>query len=260
METDEKDKINTENEFTEHINITTNNLTDGVKSRRPKRKRVHIPVYMYVLPAIALFIIIYAFIAEARRNRTEEAPQTDDNVIVTGVQADVSGLDWIDQNFLPLNRFSRPGTELEEVKGIVIHNIGNPATTALQNRNYFANVAPVEEIFVSAHFIVCMDGTVIQCIPVDEIAYASNTRNADTLSIEICHPDSTGKFTDESYNTAVRLAAWLSVQYGLTSDDIIRHFDVERESAPKLCPLYFVENEDAWERFKADVQNLIDRG
>jgi len=28
----------------------------------------------------------------------------------------------------------------------------------------------------------------------------------------------------------------------------------------KECPRYFVENEDAWVQFKADVQRVIDRG
>jgi N-acetylmuramoyl-L-alanine amidase CwlA len=81
------------------------------------------------------------------------------------------------------------------------------------------------------------------------MAYASNARNADTLSIELCHPDDTGKFTDETYAAAVRLTAWLCNAYGITADSIIRHYDVQG----KECPRYFVANEDAWEAFKADV-------
>jgi len=225
----------------------------------PKRKRVHIPPYLFILPILSLAIIIFAFILEARTNRINNTPDPIVPISDSDIQNELNALNWVEQMFLPENRFTRPGTKLEQINGLVIHNIGNPNTTALQNRNYFANVAPAEETFVSAHFIVCLDGKIIQCIPVDEITYASNARNIDTISIEICHPDSTGKFTDESYDTAVKLAAWLSVKFDLSSNDIIRHFDVEREGAPKTCPLYFVENEDAWERFKRDVQYEINR-
>jgi len=218
-----------------------------------------VPWFVIGLSVLGLIVIMFAFFMEQRNNRegsgVTTAPPTD-----SAVQAELNDLSWIEQDFLPLNRFSRPGTSLEAVNGIVIHNIGNPGSTAEQNRNYFANVVPAEEIFASSHFIICLDGTVLQCVPVDEIAYASNARNADTLSIEVCHPDETGRFTDESYNAAVRLTAWLCLRFGLTSEDVIRHFDVERESGPKECPRYFVENEDAWEQFKADVQREIDRG
>ena len=213
-----------------------------------------IPLFVIAISLLGLAVIIFAFIAESRANR--EVPEHENMIQVSDseIQNEINRLDWVEQMLLPINRFSRPGTKLEQINAIVIHNIGNPNTTALQNRNYFANVVPEQEIFASAHFIVCLDGNIIQCVPVDEIAYASNARNVDTISIEICHPDATGEFTDESYAAAVRLAAWLSTRFNLTSNDMIRHFDVERESGPKLCPLYFVENEDAWERFKADVQ------
>ena len=223
----------------------------------PFQKRV--PLFVVIISSFGLAVIIFAFIMEAVSNK-EEADYTGDVVSsLTELQKDIDRLRWIDQDLLPVNRFSRPGTTLETINGIVIHNIGNPGTTAQQNRNYFANVVPAEEIFASSHFIICLDGSVIQCVPVNEIAYASNARNADTLSIEVCHPDATGEFTDESYETAVRLAAWLCFKYGLNSEDIIRHYDVERDGGwQKECPKYFVDNEDAWVRFKKDVQNAID--
>jgi len=215
------------------------------------------PWYVIVLSAAALFIIVFAFIMEAGNNKEDEKnDRTPPGLSPAGMQAEVAKQNWIIQELLPVNEFSRPGTVLEDVKGVVIHNIGNPGTTAMQNRNYFAGLAETHETHASSNFIVCLDGTVIQCVPVDEIAYASNERNADTLSIEVCHPDSTGRFTDKSYAATVRLTAWLCVGFGITADDVIRHYDVRG----KECPLYFVENEDAWERFKADVAVLISAG
>ena len=98
-----------------------------------------------------------------------------------------------------------------------------------------------------------MDGEIIQCVPTWEIAYASNERNADTVSIEVCHPDETGKFTDATYRSLVQLTAWLCVKFDLKEDQIIRHYDV----TGKNCPKYFVEDEAAWEKFREDVKIVL---
>lgn len=159
----------------------------------------------------------------------------------------------IDQQLLTPNQYSRPQTKLNQVKGIVIHYVGNPGTSAKANRDYFNGLATSKQTYASSHFIVDLDGSIIQCIPLDEIAYASNKRNEDTISIEVCHPDETGEFTQASYTSLVQLAAWLSTQYTLTPDQIIRHYDV----TGKLCPLYYVTNEDKWQTLKSDISQLL---
>lgn len=94
--------------------------------------------------------------------------------------------DWIDQQLLTVNPYSRPGKRLLEVNDIVVHYMGNPGTTAQQNRNYFENLSQQtgdNTVSVSSNFIVGLDGEILQCVPVDEVAYASNHRNSDTISI-----------------------------------------------------------------------------
>jgi len=226
------------------------------KIKKKTRKSGKIPWVVFVAIGVGLCIIIFAFANEARANREANNPFSDHPLTRFEAQSEINRLSWVEQDFLTVNEFSRPGTRLEEINGIVIHNIGNPNTTARQNRNYFENLATTQETKVSSNFIICMDGTILQCVPVYEIAYASNHRNDDTISIEICHPDDTGKFTQESYDAAVRLTAWLCSKFWLTSEDVIRHFDVQG----KECPRYFVDHPNAWEQFKADVQKAIDEG
>ena len=48
--------------------------------------------------------------------------------------------DDIIKDYLTPNEYSRPGKELKEVNAIVVHYVGNPGTTAAQNRNYFENL------------------------------------------------------------------------------------------------------------------------
>ena len=158
--------------------------------------------------------------------------------------------EYVTQELLTENPWSRPGTPLEEIRGVVIHYVGNPDTSAAANRNYFESLKDgAEDIYASAHFIVGLEGEVVQCIPLTEWAYASNSRNGDTVSVEVCHPDETGEFSPVTYDRTVELTAWLCSTFGLTADDVLRHYDV----SGKICPKYYVENEDAWSGFLADV-------
>ena len=168
------------------------------------------------------------------------------------VEADASEPE-LDVQLLDINPYSRPGIQIGKVTGIVIHYTANPGSTAQENRNYFNSLQYTCETSASSNFIVGLDGEVIQCVPTWEVAYASNDRNYDTVSVEVCHPDESGKFTDATYGSLVQLTAWLCVKFNLTSDDVIRHYDV----TGKNCPKYFVEHEDAWETFKENVSLAI---
>lgn len=158
---------------------------------------------------------------------------------------------WVEEALLDLGG-SRTGEKLEEVNAIAVHYVGNPGTSAAGNRNYF-NTPGVE---VNAHFVIGLEGEILQCVPLDEKSAATNERNRDTISIEVCHPDETGEFTSASYESLVKLCAWLCRQLGLDEGDLIRHYDV----TGKECPLYFVQHEDAWEQFKADVGAALAQG
>ena len=206
--------------------------------RRLKRKRAMLVSAM----ALILLLLIWGIVSVIRAVFFKEP--VDPASIVTP--------DWIDVQLLDPNPYSRPGTPLEKINGIVVHYTANPGTTAQQNRNYFNNLAKQNgesATSVSSHFIIGLDGEIIQCIPLSEISYASNDRNGDTVSIECCHPDSSGKFTDATYQSLVRLSAWLESQLDLRERSIIRHYDV----TGKLCPLYYVENESEWNQIKEDV-------
>lgn len=160
---------------------------------------------------------------------------------------------WVKQDFLRKNIFSRPDVTRSEVNNIVIHYVANPGSTAEGNRNYFDSLADQDAqaggTSSSSHFIVGLEGEVIQCVPLDEIAYANAPRNNDTVSIEVCHPDDTGKYNDASYESVVRLSAWLCKELSLKPEDLLRHYDI----SGKQCPKYYVEHEDAWKQLKKDV-------
>ena len=159
----------------------------------------------------------------------------------------------ITEDFLTVNPYSRPAEPLDEVKNIFVHYTANKNTSARQNRSYFENLGITGETSASAHFIIGYDGEIIQCLPLDEIGYAVKTRNYDSISIECCYRDDSGKFTDATYQSLLQLTAWLLKEYKLAPNDVLRHYDVGR----KKCPLYFVEHEDSWEQFRQDLTDYI---
>lgn len=160
----------------------------------------------------------------------------------------------IQVDLLDINEYSRPGDASDKIEGIVIHYTANPGSTAQQNRDYFNGLQESHTTKASSHFIIGIDGEIVQCIPTWEIAYASNERNHDTVSIECCHKDDSGEFTKETYQSVIQLTAWLCEKFGLSEEDVIRHYDV----TGKICPKYFVEHEDAWEQLKLHIKKALE--
>jgi N-acetylmuramoyl-L-alanine amidase len=179
----------------------------------------------------------------------------------------------IEQRLLTVNPFSRPGKGLTGVKGIVIHWVANPGTSALQNRNYFEGLKAQDlnnpkAVFASAHAIVGIGGEVVQCVPTGEMAYHVGAKsytpealgrlghypNNDTLGIELCHPEADGRFTVETLNAATELCGLLCIQTGLYPlTDMWRHYDI----TGKDCPRWFVEHPGEFEEFKRGVVSAV---
>jgi N-acetylmuramoyl-L-alanine amidase CwlA len=219
----------------------------GKKSKRRKIKQRRIAIGLLVVIALIIFIV-WGY--ERKKNLKVKTVSADD---VTAEKY-IEERPELDVELLPVNSYSRPGTALEEVRGIVIHYTANPGSTARQNRDYFAGLAESHETSASSHFVIGLQGEIVQCIPCNEIAYASNERNGDTIAIECCIEDESGKFNSDTYRSLVELTSWLIGRYDLCVEDVIRHYDV----TGKNCPKYFVEHENAWEDFKNDIISYID--
>ena len=208
------------------------------RRRRKKRRRG--------LALAVLIIVVIVIAGVGIHHRTAEPDET--------VQTTASGIpDYIDVQLLDVNEYSRPGLALKQVNAIVVHYTANPGSTAQQNRDYFNNLQTSHTTKVSSHFVIGIDGEVIQCIPTKEMAYASHPRNSDTIAIECCHKGEDGAFTKETYDSLVKLTAYLCDKYGLTGEDVIRHYDV----SGKKCPLYYVDHPEEWEDFKKDVDQYL---
>lgn len=168
----------------------------------------------------------------------------------------------IQEAFIEPNKYSRPQIPLKETTKIAVHYTGCAGSSAMATRNYFNNLAKTGSRYVSSHFVVGLQGEVIQCIPLSEMSYCTNQANPYSISIEVCHPDNTGKFNDVTEKALAELCAYLLQKLELDADDIIRHYDV----TGKQCPLYWsptkyqpAETANArFEEFKNKVRALLD--
>jgi N-acetylmuramoyl-L-alanine amidase len=165
------------------------------------------------------------------------------------------------------NRYSRPCILLKAVKGIVVHWVANPMSSAMANRNYFEGLKdqapPNDSRFASAHYIIGLEGEILRCVPDNEICYhvgadrypgevmrrLSSYPNNCTIGIELCHSGQDGKFNEQTLNSCAGLVSSLLATYRLTNVDVWRHYDI----TGKICPKYFVEHKDEWDAFKASV-------
>lgn len=208
------------------------------KKRRRRRKKRIMARFLFVSVEILLLVIMLyvAYNTFYHKDPIEVAQEIEE-------KSDYP--DWIDVQYIDAGNPSRTGEQLDGINDIVVHYVGNPGTTAQQNRDFYNHT----DSNVCSHFVVGLDGEIIQCLPLYEKSAASNDRNHDTISIEVCHPDEGGKFNDASYESLIKLVDWLMDEFNLSTDHVIRHYDV----TGKECPIYYVRNEDAWEQFKRDL-------
>lgn len=200
------------------------------------------------------------------------------------------------KEYLTPNPYSRPKFKIGNIKGIIVHWVGNPNTSAKANHDYFNNRKYGRVIcencnkevyayelkfdgvkwicsnckntklkynwknFVSTHYIIGMEGEIIQNIPLDEVTYHTGNitnkktmkilgknPNYNTIGIECCHPDMSGKPNRKTYNSLLELILYLLQLYKLDVDvNLFLHHDIYG----KLCHKYFVENPAEWDGFK----------
>ena len=239
--------------------------------RRKKRRRRRVRAIRGMITAFTLTLAVGLFLGVAWLAVRVYKEMKEKEVVQTAVTTEVQEIESQDirewakfyaldlerpalaVDLLTVNEYSRPGEELPEVKSIFIHYTANAGTTAEQNRSYFESLSESHERSASAHFVIGYDGVIVQCIPTKEIAYAVKGRNYDSISIECCYLDENGKFEEETYETLIELTAWLLHKYELRPENVLRHYD----EGGKNCPKYYVEHEDAWDRFLMDLEKYM---
>lgn len=151
----------------------------GKMTRKQRQRQLHRRMLLTGVLVVLICVGIYSGIRHLAKTEPAMSDALADGSSTQGglTADDYSGSDYednditdwtgappIDVELLTPNSWSRPQTRLKKVDGIVIHYTANPGSTAMQNRDYFENLPETQEAQASSHFVVGIEGEVVQCI------------------------------------------------------------------------------------------------
>lgn len=177
------------------------------------------------------------------------------------------------EQLIPVNPYTRPGTKRSFTRNIVWHWTANPGATAENHVGYFGETIPEANrlilekvrlgeltqeqadkmmVYASAHVFIDRIQTLI-IIPLDELAYHASQANPYSIGVELCVEED-GSFHPETVRRAIEFGAYLAKEYNLnTLSDFLRHYDV----TGKICPKPWVDHPSDWDSFKQSVSDMM---
>lgn len=165
-----------------------------------------------------------------------------------------------------------------DIKYIVIHytaGVTSRAGSAVNTANYYPQSDDVSADFsVDDTCVVQYNGDIRNryCWHCGGNRYSTKggsmygkCTNANSIGIEICSTNSTGKmqnandrtysFTDAAVNNAVELVKMLMAGYGIPVENVIRHYDVTGKPCPGIIGWNKESGSEAeWNKFKARIE------
>ena len=160
--------------------------------------------------------------------------------------------------FLSKGHRLRPGGAYPKTT-ITIHSTANPHSTALGERQWLDNPANTRQ--AAWHYCVD-DSNIIHAIPDNEEAWhcGSSDGNRHSLSIEICESGNRKKAVEN----AAQLTAEKALEFGLSENEIVRHFDWSGKNCPRiLIDRNYIKEEIDWkyflERVKRHMADMSDK-
>ena len=85
--------------------------------------------------------------------------------------------------------------------------------------------------------------------------YYGKCTNANSIGIEICthNNGSNWEFATQAVNAAIELAKYLMQKFGVSADNVIRHYDVTGKSCPRVSGWGAVGGSAEWNKFKKAI-------
>ena len=176
------------------------------------------------------------------------------------------------EDYLIINKFSRPGYKLTKVRGVVVHWTANPGASDEGHQKYFDGEDGGGERYAGAHIFVDKDSATV-LIPFNEVAYHANEKpckigslkssetyyeggnaNLTTIGVEMC-VEKNGTIHSKTIDRTVQVVAELCKKFKLDVSDIYRHYDV----TGKNCPAPWVEDYSEFKKFKNEVKKELEQ-
>lgn len=177
------------------------------------------------------------------------------------------------EDFVVINKYSRPALKLLTVKGIIMHWTATPGASDENEKKFFDGADGGGERYASAHLFIDRDSATL-IIPLNEVAYHANEKpskvsslkatasyytggnaNLNTIGIEMC-VEKDGTIHKDTIKRTAEVVAELCKKFNLDPlKDIYRHFDI----TGKNCPAPWVSKPADFTAFKKTVDGIVNK-
>lgn len=157
----------------------------------------------------------------------------------------------IKTHLLDISELTRSKDKIREIYKIVLYHAPKFGMSAIATRNYINNLKNQDNLFCSYHYIIGLDGEIINIIPENELSLHTNILEFDyhSLAIAICYNDKNLSYA--SITALKKLCNYLIKKYSLDKNyDIIRCYDLIN----KRSPIFFVDSQYAFYDFKKSLK------
>ena len=174
------------------------------------------------------------------------------------------------EKLLTPNSWSRPRTDIIEVRAIVLHWFFDPGKSARGAVSWWEQRKNGKNGYGSGHYAIDDSETII-AVPTTEVAYHVGAEsytdfastylegqpNFYTLAVEMSHGDMTGRPSQMVWEHAVELVRLLCDLYSVPESMIVTHFDITGMRPywrGHPCHKWFVTQPGEMAQFRVDVR------
>lgn len=156
----------------------------------------------------------------------------------------------VSSRIIDISENTRPNEKIDKIFKIILHHAPIKNKGGMKIRNYINNLKNQDDIFCSYHYIIGLDGEIINIVPENELAIHTGILEFDTHSLGICICYNDDKISKKVLDSLENLSKHLTNKYALDPTyDLIRCYDVIN----RRSPVFFVDNPYFYFDFKEKI-------
>lgn len=224
--------------------MTLDEVTDSYRTN-PRFQRVDFSRNLRMTATSLIMGSLAACVAVKSRDASPsgEKPIKTKNPVTRKVETEPTPLRYKGPDRVNLTSGRHVGGENKDIYGIIAHITDSEGKSA---ENWFHHPNPPPGAAVSAHYIIEKDGTIVQIVPENIIAYHCRGKNKGTIGIEFVGKlDSTDKvsLTKKQISKGISLICHLQRKYGISDENVYGHRDFSNKECPGKTNLALIKSE-----------------
>ena len=134
----------------------------------------------------------------------------------------------ISNRYIDISETTRPNEKIDKIFKIVLYHAPIINKSSIANRNYINNLKYQDDIFCSFHYIIGLNGEIINIVPEEELTLHTGILEYDkhSISVSICYTNK-NKLSVKTLKSLENLSIYLTKKYNLDPTyDLIRCYDL----------------------------------